>query len=149
MPSLRWSKVPMRRVHWRLLGLVRSPIMTAPKPGFTQDKSIQGFRQKASVKKYLLCITVHWTSFITFLDEKFNDPVRLRFFKGGERCMEPRSCLDSGLDCLISKMFINDLTKTTITGRCRYNAVNFLQNTHKEHPIMCPWGRDTGSLLWF
>ena len=34
------------------------------------------------------------------------------------------------------------------TVRCRYNAVNFLQNTHNRHPIARPWGRDMGCLLW-
>ena len=34
------------------------------------------------------------------------------------------------------------------TVRCRYNAVNFLPNPHKRHPIARPWGRDMGCLLW-
>ena len=34
------------------------------------------------------------------------------------------------------------------TVRCRYNAVNFLTNIHKRHPITRPLGRDMGCLLW-
>ena len=34
------------------------------------------------------------------------------------------------------------------TVRCRYNAVNFLQNPHNRHPIAHPSGRDMGCLLW-
>ena len=30
----------------------------------------------------------------------------------------------------------------------RYNAVSFLQNPHKSHPIARPWGRGMGCLLW-
>ena len=30
------------------------------------------------------------------------------------------------------------------TVRCRYNAVNFLQNPHNRHPIACQWGRGMG-----
>ena len=32
--------------------------------------------------------------------------------------------------------------------RCRYNAVNFLTNIHKRHPIARPLGRGMGCLLW-
>ena len=32
--------------------------------------------------------------------------------------------------------------------RCRYNAVNFLTNIHKRHPIARPLGRGNGCLLW-
>ena len=32
--------------------------------------------------------------------------------------------------------------------RCRYNAVNFLTNFHKRHPIARPLGRAMGCLLW-
>ena len=32
--------------------------------------------------------------------------------------------------------------------RCRYNAVNFLQNSHNGHPIARPWGRAMGCVLW-
>ena len=35
------------------------------------------------------------------------------------------------------------------TVRCRYNAVKFLPNPHKIHPIACPLGRDMGCNLWF
>ena len=38
---------------------------------------------------------------------------------------------------------------TTHTMRCRYSAVNFLQNPHKIHPIDHPLGRDIGRSLWF
>ena len=31
---------------------------------------------------------------------------------------------------------------------CRYDAVNFLQNSHNRHPIARPWGRGMGCLLW-
>ena len=34
------------------------------------------------------------------------------------------------------------------TVRCRYNAVNFLTNIHKRHPIAHPLGRGMGFLLW-
>ena len=34
------------------------------------------------------------------------------------------------------------------TVRCRYNAVNFLTNIHKRHPIARPLGRGMGCLLW-
>ena len=33
------------------------------------------------------------------------------------------------------------------TARCRYNAVNFLQNSHKRHPIARPLGRGMRCLL--
>ena len=33
--------------------------------------------------------------------------------------------------------------------RCQYNAVNFIQNPHKRHPIAHPRGRYMGCLLWF
>ena len=32
--------------------------------------------------------------------------------------------------------------------RCRYNAVNFLKNINKRHPIARPLGRGMGCLLW-
>ena len=34
------------------------------------------------------------------------------------------------------------------TVRCRYNAVNFLKNINKRHPIARPLGRGMGCLLW-
>ena len=34
------------------------------------------------------------------------------------------------------------------TVRCRYNAVNFLPNPHKIHPIARPLGRGMGCTLW-
>ena len=34
------------------------------------------------------------------------------------------------------------------TARCRYNAVNFLTNIHKRHPIARPLGRGMGCFLW-
>ena len=34
------------------------------------------------------------------------------------------------------------------TVQCRYNAVNFLRNIHKRHPIARPWGRGMGCRLW-
>ena len=33
------------------------------------------------------------------------------------------------------------------TVRCRYNAVNFLTNIHKRHPIARPLGRGMGCIL--
>ena len=39
-------------------------------------------------------------------------------------------------------------TKSKTTVRCRYNAVNFQQNSHNRHPITRPWGRGMGCLLW-
>ena len=35
-------------------------------------------------------------------------------------------------------------TKKPRTRRCRYNAVNFLPNPHKRHPIARPWGQGMG-----
>ena len=40
------------------------------------------------------------------------------------------------------------LGKYCIRVRCRYNAVNFLQNYHNRHRIAHPWGRGMGCLLW-
>ena len=34
------------------------------------------------------------------------------------------------------------------TVRCRYNAVNFITNVHKRHPMARPLGRGMGCLLW-
>ena len=34
------------------------------------------------------------------------------------------------------------------TVRCRYNALNFLTNIHKKHPIARPLGRGMGCILW-
>ena len=34
------------------------------------------------------------------------------------------------------------------TVQCVYNAVNFLPNHHKVHPIARPLGRDMGCILW-
>ena len=34
------------------------------------------------------------------------------------------------------------------TARCRYNAVNFLQNPHKRNPITRPRGRAMGCVFW-
>ena len=34
------------------------------------------------------------------------------------------------------------------TVQCRYNAVNFLSNPHKIHPIAHPLGRGMGCILW-
>ena len=39
--------------------------------------------------------------------------------------------------------------KNTYTVRCRSNAVNFLQNLHKKHPIARPLGRAMGCVLCF
>ena len=39
-------------------------------------------------------------------------------------------------------------THNTCTVRCCYNAVNFLTNIHKRHPIAHPLGRGMGWLLW-
>ena len=35
------------------------------------------------------------------------------------------------------------------TERCRYNAVNFLQNPHNRQSIAHPWGRDMGVSFLF
>ena len=40
------------------------------------------------------------------------------------------------------------LNRITNTVRCRYNAVNFLQNYHNRHRTARPWGRGMGCLLW-
>ena len=34
------------------------------------------------------------------------------------------------------------------TWRCRYNAVNFLQNPHKRHPTARPWEWGMGCVWW-
>ena len=34
------------------------------------------------------------------------------------------------------------------TVRCRFNAVNYLTNIHKRHPIARPTGRGMGCVLW-
>ena len=34
------------------------------------------------------------------------------------------------------------------TVRCRYNAVNFITNSHKRHPMARPLGQGMGCLLW-
>ena len=34
------------------------------------------------------------------------------------------------------------------TVRCRYNAINFLPNSHTIHPIARPLGRGMGCILW-
>ena len=36
----------------------------------------------------------------------------------------------------------------TSTVRCRYNAVNFVTNIHRGHPIARPLGRGMGCLVW-
>ena len=62
------------------------------------------------------------------------------------------------LDCHSSYMkslsvshsyFINIRVANMDTVRCRYNAINFVQNPHNRHPIARPWGRGMGRLLWF
>ena len=39
-------------------------------------------------------------------------------------------------------------TEHAYTVRCRYNAVTFLTNIHKRHPIARPLRRGMGCLLW-
>ena len=41
-----------------------------------------------------------------------------------------------------------DLGLVSHTMRCRYNAVDFLHNLHKRHPIAHPLGWAMGCLLW-
>ena len=42
----------------------------------------------------------------------------------------------------------NDDCHISHTVRCRYNAVNFITNIHKRHPMARPLGRGMGCLLW-
>ena len=46
-------------------------------------------------------------------------------------------------------IFIKNLIQEVLnTLQCHYNAINFLQNIHKSHPIACPIGRGMACLLW-
>ena len=60
-------------------------------------------------------------------------------------CVSPRKNYCQFVDN-ISKFILRDRNYCTV--RCRYNAVNFLQNSHNRHPIPRPWGRGMGCLLW-
>ena len=44
--------------------------------------------------------------------------------------------------------YIPNISETRVINavRCRYNTVNFLDNSHNEHPISRPLGRDMGCL---
>ena len=48
---------------------------------------------------------------------------------------------------MIPHMYWPNLDKDKYSG-CRYNAINFLQNIHKRHPIARPIGPGMGCLLW-
>ena len=49
---------------------------------------------------------------------------------------------DWTMDLFIMLLFIRN------TVRCHYNAVNFLKNINKRHPIAGPLGLGMGCLLW-
>ena len=49
------------------------------------------------------------------------------------------------LRCTVNEMMMRSANWNTM--RCRCNAVNFLQNHHKIHPMARPLGRDMGCLL--
>ena len=56
---------------------------------------------------------------------------------------------------LYTEMYENFIPENTMekglyitTVRCRYNAVNFITNIHKRHPMARPLGRGMGCLLW-
>ena len=50
---------------------------------------------------------------------------------------------------LISNVYTTNSSGTLLsTVRCRYNAVNFITNIHKRHPMARPLGRGMGCLLW-
>ena len=51
-------------------------------------------------------------------------------------------------DIKVTYMFVSYNHSTQNKVWCRYNAVNFLTNIHKRHPIARPLGRDMGCLLW-
>ena len=58
---------------------------------------------------------------------------------------------DSSVYCRVRYHFSSvcvTVTEPHNTLRCRYNAVNFLKNIHKRHPIARPLGRGMGCLLW-
>ena len=48
---------------------------------------------------------------------------------------------DGKMDC------VTHWCPLTYTMQCRYNAVSFLTNTHKRHPVARPLGRGMGCLL--
>ena len=52
------------------------------------------------------------------------------------------------LNSLFSRIFTRG-NFSPYRPRCRYSAVNFLQNPHNRHPIARPWGRGMGCLLLF
>ena len=58
--------------------------------------------------------------------------------------VEPFDWFQSGKDYPPCSLYYGLLS----TVRCRYNAVNFLKNINKRHPIARPSGRGMGCLLW-
>ena len=51
--------------------------------------------------------------------------------------------------CISWPQWVNLFPIIIYTMRCRYNAVNFLQNYHNGHPIARPWGRGIRCILWW
>ena len=61
----------------------------------------------------------------------------------------PWRCPSVHASVRVSRTFFNmlwDINLKLGTVRCRYNAVNFLINIHKRHPIARPLGRGMGCL---
>ena len=65
--------------------------------------------------------------------------------------MTTQTCLNTYFVCSYC-CIITDLKthaeSITYTVRCRYNAVNFLTNDHKIHPIARPLGQSMGCIFW-
>ena len=54
-----------------------------------------------------------------------------------------------GSSSITERMGNREMTRFVVyTVRCRYNAVIFLKNINKRHPIARPLGRGMGCLLW-
>ena len=52
-------------------------------------------------------------------------------------------------ELIVAGLFFMKRVRLFNTVRCRYNAVNFLQNIHGRHPIARPSGRGMDCLLGF
>ena len=67
-----------------------------------------------------------------------------QFYVSGKRPMTVTTLMRWVVACTNLRRCLPILSTTV---RCRYNAVNFLQNYEKRHPEARPLGRDMGSLL--